>query len=134
MAPTVGSIQFIEREMCHASRQLSLPGHLSQRLEHQLECRDREAPWQSRPMGSRATVFCEAEAELIGVVFSRPPIGSIQALKGIHAMHPVSYLFEDIYRNYWGIAPASEQPERRRLVRLRRHNREVLNQPERRQD
>lgn len=49
-------------------------------------------------------------------------------------MHPVSYLFEDIYRNYWGIAPASEQPERRRLVRLRRHNREVLNQPERRQD
>lgn len=21
-------------------------------------------------------------------------------------MHPVSYLFEDIYRNYWGITPA----------------------------
>ena len=20
-------------------------------------------------------------------------------------MHPVDYLFEDIYRNYWGIAP-----------------------------
>ncbi|UVK44878.1 hypothetical protein BPNPMPFG_000348 [Mesorhizobium sp. AR07] len=48
-------------------------------------------------------------------------------------MHPVSYLFEDIYRNYWGIAPASE-PERRRLARLRRHNRELLVQPERRQD
>jgi hypothetical protein len=49
-------------------------------------------------------------------------------------MHPVSYLFEDIYRNYWGIAPVSERPERHRLARLRRHNRELLNQRERRQD
>ncbi len=24
-------------------------------------------------------------------------------------MHPVGYLFEDIYRNYWGIAPAVER-------------------------
>ncbi|RUU91543.1 hypothetical protein EOB59_11315 [Mesorhizobium sp. M7A.F.Ca.MR.176.00.0.0] len=45
-------------------------------------------------------------------------------------MHPVSHLFEDIYRNYWGIAPASERPERRRLGRLRRRNRELLIQPE----
>ncbi|MER9134858.1 hypothetical protein NKI20_00880 [Mesorhizobium sp. M0830] len=49
-------------------------------------------------------------------------------------MHPVSYLFEDIYRNYWGIAPASERPAARRLARLRRPTRELLIQPERRQD
>lgn len=49
-------------------------------------------------------------------------------------MHPVSYLFEDIYRNYWGIAPASKRPERRLLAKLRRHDREVLDKPERRQD
>lgn len=35
-------------------------------------------------------------------------------------MHPVSYLFEDIYRNYWGIAPASKRPERHWLAKLRR--------------
>ena len=23
-------------------------------------------------------------------------------------MHPVKHLFEDIYRNYWGISPASD--------------------------
>jgi hypothetical protein len=23
-------------------------------------------------------------------------------------MHPVTYLFEDIYRNYWGITPAAK--------------------------
>lgn len=22
-------------------------------------------------------------------------------------MHPINHLFEDIYRNYWGISPAS---------------------------
>jgi hypothetical protein len=49
-------------------------------------------------------------------------------------MHPVSYLFEDIYRNYWGIAPASKRPERRLLAKLRRHGREALDRPERRQD
>ena len=54
-------------------------------------------------------------------------------LKGVHTMHPVSYLFEDIYRNYWGIAPA-ERPEGRRLARLRRRNRELLIQPARGQD
>ncbi|SDA73668.1 hypothetical protein SAMN02927914_02532 [Mesorhizobium qingshengii] len=46
-------------------------------------------------------------------------------------MHPVSYLFEDIYRNYWGIA--YRRPEARRPTRLRR-DRELLVQPERRQD
>ncbi|MFD2058941.1 hypothetical protein ACFSQT_39445 [Mesorhizobium calcicola] len=49
-------------------------------------------------------------------------------------MHPVSYLFEDIYRNYWGIAPASSRPQTPRLIRLRRRNRELLVPPERRQD
>lgn len=48
-------------------------------------------------------------------------------------MHPVSYLFEDIYRNYWGIEPASEPPERRRFVKLLQRNREWLVQRERRQ-
>lgn len=48
-------------------------------------------------------------------------------------MHPVSYLFEDIYRNYWGISPALRRPEARRAIRSRR-NRELLVQPERRQD
>jgi len=49
-------------------------------------------------------------------------------------MHPVSYLFEDIYRNYWGISPACNRPEPDRLTRLRRRNRELLVQPERRLD
>lgn len=48
-------------------------------------------------------------------------------------MHPVSYLFEDIYRNYWGISPACRRPETRRPTGLRR-NRELLIQPERCQD
>jgi len=33
------------------------------------------------------------------------------------AMHPVSYLFEDVYRNYWGI-PRADPPERRRAAEL----------------
>ncbi|PDQ20643.1 hypothetical protein CN311_13190 [Mesorhizobium sanjuanii] len=48
-------------------------------------------------------------------------------------MHPVSYLFEDIYRNYWGISPASRRPERLRLTKVAR-NREPLVRPERKQD
>ena len=32
-------------------------------------------------------------------------------------MHPVKHLFEDIYRNYWGISPATERPERQRLTK-----------------
>jgi len=30
-------------------------------------------------------------------------------------MHPIGHLFQDIYRNYWGITPGTEQPERRRV-------------------
>lgn len=46
-------------------------------------------------------------------------------------MHPVKHLFEDIYRNYWGISPAAERPERQRLKPAKR-KRELL--PERQQD
>jgi len=46
----------------------------------------------------------------------------------------VRFWFEDIYRNYWGIAPSSERLEGRRLAKLRRRNRESLIQPEHRQD
>ena len=31
-------------------------------------------------------------------------------------MHPISHLFQDIYRNYWGISPAADRPERRRAA------------------
>ncbi|MDX8464089.1 hypothetical protein RFM26_00070 [Mesorhizobium sp. VK23B] len=31
-------------------------------------------------------------------------------------MHPISHLFQDIYRNYWGIAPATDRPERQRAA------------------
>lgn len=44
-------------------------------------------------------------------------------------MHPVKHLFEDIYRNYWGISPATERPERQRPAKRKR---DLL--PERRQD
>ncbi|MER8466638.1 hypothetical protein [Mesorhizobium sp. M1396] len=127
-------IDSIPRETYHASRQFSIRRHLPQRLERLVKRRDAEAPWQGQPMGSRAAVPRGAQVELIGAAFSWRRIGSIQVLKGVHIMHPVSYLFEDIYRNYWGIAPASERPEGRRLARLRRRNRELLIQPGRRQD
>ena len=29
-------------------------------------------------------------------------------------MHPVSYLFEEIYRDYWGIPVAEQRRERKR--------------------
>ncbi|WP_274534805.1 hypothetical protein [Mesorhizobium sp. ORS 3428] len=35
-------------------------------------------------------------------------------------MHPISHLFQDIYRNYWGISPATERPERLRAAEARR--------------
>ncbi|MER8960259.1 hypothetical protein [Mesorhizobium sp. M0701] len=47
-------------------------------------------------------------------------------------MHPIKHLFEDIYRNYWGISPATERPERRRVVKTARRDGQV--RPERRQD
>ncbi|WP_292430250.1 hypothetical protein [Mesorhizobium sp.] len=31
-------------------------------------------------------------------------------------MHPISHLFQDIYRNYWGISPATDRPERQRAA------------------
>jgi len=49
-------------------------------------------------------------------------------------MHPVSYLFEDIYRNYWGITPAFDRPEPRRLAKPALRTRELLLRPEHRQD
>jgi hypothetical protein len=49
-------------------------------------------------------------------------------------MHPISHLFEDIYRNYWGISPASDRPERRRLTGPAARERELLARRERRQD
>jgi len=33
-------------------------------------------------------------------------------------MHPVGYLFEDIYRNYWGITPAAAR-DRKGTFRVR---------------
>lgn len=47
-------------------------------------------------------------------------------------MHPVKHLFEDIYRNYWGISPATERPERQRLTKPAKRKGDLL--PERRQD
>jgi hypothetical protein len=35
-------------------------------------------------------------------------------IEGEAIMHPIGHLFQDIYRNYWGITPGAEQPERRR--------------------
>ncbi|WP_292349655.1 hypothetical protein [Mesorhizobium sp.] len=49
-------------------------------------------------------------------------------------MHPISHLFEDIYRNCWGISPASDRPERRRLTRPAVRNRDWLARRKRRQD
>ncbi|MER8433230.1 hypothetical protein [Mesorhizobium caraganae] len=46
-------------------------------------------------------------------------------------MHPVKHLFEDIYRNYWGISPATEHPERQRQTKPAKRKRDLL--PERRQ-
>ncbi len=31
-------------------------------------------------------------------------------------MHPIGQLFQDIYRNYWGITPRADEPERRRAA------------------
>lgn len=48
-------------------------------------------------------------------------------------MHPIHHLFEDIYRNYWGISPAIDRPERR-LTKPAARNRDLPVRPERRQD
>ncbi|WP_181166593.1 MULTISPECIES: hypothetical protein [unclassified Mesorhizobium] len=49
-------------------------------------------------------------------------------------MHPIKHLFEDIYRNYWGIAPAIERPGARRRVKPAVEGRAPWIRPERRRD
>jgi hypothetical protein len=49
-------------------------------------------------------------------------------------MHPINRLFEEIYRNYWGISPAIDRPERRRLAKPAARNRDLPVRPERRQE
>ena len=49
-------------------------------------------------------------------------------------MHPINHLFEEIYRNYWGISPAIDRPERRRLAKPAARNRDLPVRPERRQE
>jgi hypothetical protein len=49
-------------------------------------------------------------------------------------MHPINHLFEDIYRNYWGILPAFDRPERRHSTGPGIRNREWLARRERPQD
>lgn len=47
-------------------------------------------------------------------------------------MHPINHLFADIYRNYWGISPAAERPEARRLAKPAKRNRDFWGRPGRR--
>ncbi|WP_181175621.1 hypothetical protein [Mesorhizobium sp. B2-3-4] len=49
-------------------------------------------------------------------------------------MHPINHLFEDIYRNYWGIAPAAERPEARRRTTSVTRSRVLWLRAERRRD
>ena len=46
-------------------------------------------------------------------------------------MHPVSYLFEEIYRDYWGIPAAERRRERKRPEPpvWRRHKAEPRGEP-----
>ena len=46
-------------------------------------------------------------------------------------MHPVSYLFEEIYRDYWGIPAAERRRERKRpeLPAWRRRKAEPRGEP-----
>jgi len=44
-----------------------------------------------------------------GLIFLIDPICDETRSKAMETiMHPVTYLFEDIYRNYWGITPAAK--------------------------
>jgi hypothetical protein len=45
-------------------------------------------------------------------------------------MHPINVLFEDIYRNHWGISPRRKRPADHRIDRLRRRVRDLLAEPE----
>ena len=49
-------------------------------------------------------------------------------------MHPVNQVFEDIFRHYWGIPPATERPERQRLAKPAKRNWRLLVGLEGRQD
>ena len=49
-------------------------------------------------------------------------------------MHPIAVLFEDIYRNHWGIEPAARRPAARRKERPWRRGRDEGEGPVRRQD
>ena len=49
-------------------------------------------------------------------------------------MHPIKHLFEDIYRNYWGITPAAERPKMRRLTKPAARNRDLWVRTERSRD
>ncbi|ESY85728.1 hypothetical protein NKI51_13950 [Mesorhizobium australicum] len=49
-------------------------------------------------------------------------------------MHPIKHLFEDIYRNYWGIGPAIERPEARRRLKPAVDGRALWGRPARRRD
>jgi hypothetical protein len=49
-------------------------------------------------------------------------------------MHPMKHLFDDIYRNYWGIGPAAERPEAPRRAKLSARNRDFWIRLERRRD
>lgn len=46
-------------------------------------------------------------------------------------MHPIKHLFDDIYRNYWGITPAAERPKVRRLTKPAARNRDLWVRTER---
>ena len=48
-------------------------------------------------------------------------------------MHPINHLFEEIYRNYWGISQAIDMPERRRLANPAARKRDQPVRPEPRQ-
>ena len=61
------------------------------------------------------------------------PIYWIDSSQGRKAMHPIKHLFEDIYRNYWGIAPA-ERPEAPRRAKPAARSRDLWVRPERRRD
>jgi hypothetical protein len=51
----------------------------------------------------------------------QPPADWIDpSLKAEAAMHPVNYLFEDIYRNHWGIPKGLAWTERKRWYSSRR--------------
>ena len=41
-------------------------------------------------------------------------------------MHPIGQLFQDIYRNYWGIAPRAGEPQRRRAAEPAQRKRKLL--------